>query len=209
MDKELEKRYQKARKYATVAIELVKEGLYLDKFMTDRRASVRAAIVEHHPHLRNILLTDKVTANVWRAFYHVLYVDKNPDVKLLTRFLSIKKPDAVAEVGDYQLKNLRMKLKAMKEEIPTIARTMTCGQLHKAGYASWAKGLSAKDIESVNVLAWSANIDKDRAAVSAMMDTLIYRYQLDWGLCKAFTSKFHELRTQGFNVDDAIAMAQK
>lgn len=30
MDKELEKRYQKARKYATVAIELVKEGLYLE-----------------------------------------------------------------------------------------------------------------------------------------------------------------------------------
>ena len=27
MDKELEKRYQKARKYADVAIELVKEGL--------------------------------------------------------------------------------------------------------------------------------------------------------------------------------------
>ena len=150
-----------------------------------------------------------MTANVWRAFYHVLYVDKNPDVKLLTRFLSIKKPVAVAEVGDYELKNLRTKLKAMKEEIPTIARTMTCGQLHKAGYASWVKGLSAKDIESVNVLAWSANIDKDSAALSAMMDTLIYRYQLDWGLCKAFTSKFHELRSRGYSIDDAIAMAQK
>lgn len=36
MDKELEQRYQKARKYADVAIELVKEGLYLDKFMTDK-----------------------------------------------------------------------------------------------------------------------------------------------------------------------------
>ena len=209
MKTELEQKRQKARKYADVAIELVKEGLFLDEFVTDKRASVRAAIVEHHPQLRNLLLTNNVTANVWRAFYHVLYMDKHPDIKLLTRFLSIKKPIVVAEVSDYDMTHLRMKLKAMKEEIPTMARTMTCGQLHKAGYASWAKGLSAKDIESVDVLAWSANIDKNSPELSAMMDTLIYRYQLDWGLCKAFTSAYRELRAQGVSVDDAIAMAQQ
>lgn len=209
MKTELEQKHQKARKYADVAIELVKEGLFLDEFVVDKRASVRVAIVEHHPQLRNMLLTNNVTANVWRAFYHVLYMDTNPDIKLLTRFLSIKKPIAVAEVSDCGMNHLRMKLKAMEEEIPTMARTMTCGQLHKAGYASWAKGLSAKDIESVDVLAWSASINKNSPELSAMMDTLIYKYQLDWGLCKAFISTFRELRSQGVSVDDAIAMAQQ
>ncbi len=125
MDKELEKRYQKARKYADVAIELVKEGFYLDKFMTDRRATVRAAIVEHHPHLRKIMLTDNISAAVWRTYFTLLYEDKHPDKELLTRFLRIEKPKAVAEVGDYELDKLRLKLKAMNEKAPTMARTMT------------------------------------------------------------------------------------
>ena len=208
MTTELEQKRQKARKYADVAIELVKEGLFLEEFVTDKRASVRAAIVEHHPQLRNILLTNDMSAYVWRAYYRLLCKDKHPDIELLTRFLDIKKPSTVAEVGKEQLKNLHMKLDALLEEVPTIARTMTCGQLHKAGYAAWAKGLSAKNIETVRVLFYVAGVEDDSPESSAIMDTLIYRYQLDWWLCRSFASKFRELRSSGYSVDDAINMAQ-
>lgn len=119
MTSELEQKRQKARKYADVAIELVKEGLFLEEFVTDKRASVRATIVEHHPQLRHILLTDDMSAYVWRAYYRLLSKDKHPDIELLTRFLDIKKPSTVAEVGKEQLKNLHMKLTI---EAPTKRR---------------------------------------------------------------------------------------
>ena len=198
MTSELEQKHQKARK----------EGLFLEEFVTDKRASVCAAIVEHHPQLRNILLTDDMSAYVWIAYYRLLFRDKHPDIALLTRFLNIKTPSTVSEVGKEQLKNLHMKLDAMLEEVPTIARTMTCGQLHKAGYVAWAKGLSAKDIETVRVLFCVAGVEDDSPESSAMMDTLIYRYQLDWWLCRSFASKFRELRSCGYSIDDAINMAQ-
>lgn len=38
-----------AKKYADVAIRQIKEGLYLDEFAKDKRASVRAAVVKYQP----------------------------------------------------------------------------------------------------------------------------------------------------------------
>lgn len=206
MDKELEKRYQKARKYADVAIELVKEGLYLDKFMTDRRATVRAAIVEHHPHLRKIMLTDNISAAVWRTYFTLLYEDKHPDKELLTRFLQIEKPTAVADVDDYELDKLRLKLKAMNEKVPTMARTMTCGQLYQAGYDAWANGLSGKDLEIVSLMQY--HLDTFENEVAYLLDTAIYKYRLAHSETMTFIRKYREHRLEGHDIDEALELAQ-
>lgn len=206
MDKELEKRYQKARKYADVAIELVKEGLYLDKFMTDRRATVRAAIVEHHPHLRKIMLTNNISAAVWRTYFTLLYEDKHPDKELLTRFLSVRQPKAVAEVGEFQLSKLELKLAAMNEVVPTMARTMTCGQLYQAGYDSWANGLSGRDLERVGLIQY--RLGELRDEVVHLIDTAVYKYGLDYGKTMDFTERYRSLRLGGCDINAALELAQ-
>lgn len=206
MDKELEKRYQKARKYADVAIELVKEGLYLEQFMTDKRASVRAAVVEYHPHLRKIMLTDKITAVVWRKYYNLLYTDTHPDKELLTRFLQIEKPKAIADVDDYQLDKLRLKLKAMNEKVPTMARTMTCGQLYQAGYDAWASNLAGSDLEKVSLIRYWLDTFEDEVAY--LLDTVIYKYQLAYSETKNFVDRYRELRLSGHDVNEALELAQ-
>ena len=207
MDKELEKRYQKARKYADTAIELVKEGLFLDEFVTDQRASVRAAIVEHHPHLRKIMLTDKITAAVWRTYFTLLYEDAHPDKELLTRFLRIRQPKAVAEVGEFQISKLQLKLKAMNEVVPTMARTMTCGQLYQAGYDSWASGLSGRDLERVSLMQYRLGNLRDE--VVHLIDTAVYKYQLDYGKTMDFVERYRNYRLNGYDIAEALELAQR
>lgn len=207
MDKELEKRYQKARKYADVAIELVKEGLYLDKFVTDQRATVRAAIVEHHPHLRKIMLTDNISAAVWRTYFTLLYEDAHPDKELLTRFLSIEKPKAVAEVGEFQLSKLELKLAAMNEVVPTMARTMTCGQLYQAGYDSWANSLSGRDLERVGLIQY--RLGELRDEVEYVIDTAVYKYGLDYGKTMDFVERYRNYRLNSYTIAEALELAQR
>ena len=206
MDKELEKRHQKARKYAIVAVELVREGLFLDEFMTDKRASVRAAVVEYHPHLRKIMLTDKITAAVWRKYYNLLYTDTHPDKELLTRFLQIEKPKAVADVDDYQLDKLRFKLRAMNEKVPTMARTMTCGQLYQAGYDAWASNLAGSDLEKVSLMQY--HLDTFENEVAYLLDTAIYKYRLAHSETMTFVRKYRDLRLDGHSIDEALELAQ-
>ena len=206
MDKELEKRYQKARKYADVAIELVKEGLYLDKFVTDQRATVRAAIVEYHPHLRKIMLTDNISAAVWRTYFTSLYEGAHPDKELLTRFLQIRQPKAVAEVGEFQISKLETKLKAMNEVVPTMARTMTCGQLYQAGYDSWASGLSGRDLERVGLIQYRLGELRDEAVY--LVDTAVYKYGLDYGKTMDFTERYRSYRLHGYEIAEALELAQ-
>lgn len=206
MDKELEQRYQKARKYADTAIELVKEGLFLDKFVTDQRATVRAAIVEHHPHLRKIMLTDNISAAVWRTYFTLLYEDKHPDKELLTRFLSIRQPKAVAEVGEFQISKLELKLAAMNEVVPTMARTMTCGQLYQAGYDSWARGLSGRDLERVGLIQY--RLGELRDEVEYLIDTAVYKYGLDYGKTMDFVERYRNYRLYGYDINEAVELAQ-
>lgn len=207
MDKELEQRYQKARKYADTAIELVKEGLFLDKFVTDQRATVRVAIVEHHPHLRKIMLTDNISAAVWRTYFSLLYEDRHPDKELLTRFLSIRQPKAVVEVGEFQLSKLQLKLDAMNEVVPTMARTMTCGQLYQAGYDSWANGLSGRDLERVGLIQYRLGNLRDE--VEYMIDTAVYKYQLDYGKTMDFVERYRNYRLHGYDINEALGLAQR
>lgn len=206
MDKELEKRYQKARKYATVAIELVKEGRFLDEFMTDRRATVRSAVVEYHPNLRKIMLTSNVTADVWRTYYNLLYTDAHPDKELLERFLQIEKPTAVADVDDYQLDKLRLKLKAMNEKVPVMARTMTCGQLYQAGYDAWASNLAGSDLETIGVFEY--HLHSLKGEMPYLLDTIIYKYRLMWNESKDFVKKYRDFRLEGHTIDEALELAQ-
>ena len=207
MNKELEKRYQNARKYATVAIELVKEGLFLDEFMVDKRATVRSAVVEYQPNLRKIMLTSNVSANVWRTYYNLLYTDTHPDKELLTRFLQIEKPKAVADVDDYELDKLRLKLKAMNEKVPTMARTMACGQLYQAGYDAWASNLAGSDLEKVSLIRYWLDTFEDEVAY--LLDTVIYKYRLAYSETKNFVDRYHELRLSGHDIDEALELAQK
>lgn len=206
MDKELEKRYQKARKYATVAIELVKEGFFLDEFMFEPRATVRSAVVEYHPNLRKIMLTNDVSPAVWHTYYNLLYTDTHPDKELLTRFLQIEKPTAVADVDDYELDKLRLKLKAMNEKVPTMARTMTCGQLYQAGYDAWANGLSGKDLEIVSLMQY--HLDTFENEVAYLLDTAIYKYRLANSETMTFVRKYREHRLEGHDIDEALELAQ-
>lgn len=206
MNKELEKRYQKARKYAIVAIELVKEGLFLDEFMVDKRATVRSAVVEYQPNLRKIMLTSNVSANVWRTYYNLLYTDTHPDKELLERFLRIDKPTAVADVDDYELDKLRLKLKAMNEKVPTMARTMTCGQLYQAGYDAWANGLSGKDLEIVSLIQY--HLDTFENEVAYLLDTAIYKYRLAHSETMTFVRKYRDLRLGGHDINEALELAQ-
>lgn len=206
MDKELEKRYQKARKYAIVAIELVREGLFLDEFMTDKRASVRAAVVEYHPNLRKIMLTDNISAAVWRAYFTLLYEDAHPDKELLTRFLSVRQPKAVAEVGEFQISKLELKLAAMNEVVPTMARTMTCGQLYQAGYDSWASGLSGRDLERVGLMQY--RLGELRDEVVYLIDAAVYKYQLEYGKTMDFTERYRNYRLNGYDINVALELAQ-
>lgn len=206
MKTELEQKRQKARKYADVAIELVKEGLFLDEFVTDKRASVRAAIVEHHPHLRKIMLTDNISAAVWRTYFTLLYEDKHPDKELLTRFLSVRQPKAVAEVGEFQRSKLELKLAAMNEVVPTMARTMTCGQLYQAGYDSWASGLSGRDLERVGLIQYRLGSLRDE--VEYLIDTAVYKYGLDYGKTMDFVERYRNLRLGGYDINVALELAQ-
>jgi hypothetical protein len=206
MDKELEQRYKKARKYADVAIELVKEGLYLEQFMTGKRASVRAAVVEYHPHLRKMMLTENITAAVWRKYYNLLYTEPHPDKELLTRFLQIEKPKAVADVDDYELDKLQLKLKAMNEKVPTMARTMTCGQLYQAGYDAWANGLSGKDLEIVSLMQY--HLDTYENEVAYLLDAAVYKYRLSHSETMTFVRKYRDLRLEGHNINEALELAQ-
>lgn len=206
MKTELEQKRQKARKYADVAIELVKEGLFLDEFVTDKRASVRAAIVEYHPHLRKIMLTDEITAAVWRTYFTLLYEDAHPDKELLERFLCIRQPKAVAEVGEFQISKLQLKLKAMNEVVPTMARTMTCGQLYQAGYDSWASGLSGRDLERVGLIQYRLGNLRDE--VVHLIDTAVYKYQLDYGKTMDFVERYRNYRLNGYDIAEALELAQ-
>ncbi len=223
MTTELEQKLREARKHVGVAIELVKDGLFLDEFVNDKRASVRATIVKCHPHLRSMLLTDDVTAEVWKAFFSVLWHDVTPDVALLTRFLAIPQPATVTVVGPEDLEILQLKLNAMTEELPTLALTMTCGQLHKAKYKAWARGLTANDIDMLYEVIWhldpdnpdaepnvSRHIDPYAASpeVSALIDPMIDKYQLSYGKCMDFLSRFRRLHEDGYNIEEAVTLAQ-
>ena len=223
MTTELEQKLREARKHVGVAIELVKDGLLLDEFVNDNRAQVRATIVKCHPHLRSMLLTDDVTDEVWKAFFSVLWHDVTPDVTLLTRFLAITQPVTVTVVGPEDLEILQLKLNAMTEELPTIAHTMTCGQLHKAKYKAWARGLTANDMDMLYEVIWhldpddpdaepnvSRHIDPHAASpeVSALIDPMINKYQLSYGKCMDFLSRFRRLRKDEHNIEEAVSLAQ-
>ena len=183
------------------------QGLFLDKFVTDQRATVRAAIVEHHPHLRKIMLTDNISAVVWRTYFTLLYEDAHPDKELLTRFLSIRQPKAVAEVGEFQISKLQLKLAAMNEVVPTMARTMTCGQLYQAGYDSWASGLSGRDLERVGLIPY--RLGELRDEVEYLIDTAVYKYGLDYGKTMDFTERYRNHRLNGYDINEALELAQR
>ena len=98
-----------AKTDAQVAIERIKEGLYLDEFVKDKRATVRAAVVRCHPQYRKAVFEKGVTPVVWQAFYEVYWVDAQPDVAMLKRFLAIKKPETV-NMLDEGVKRLWMRV---------------------------------------------------------------------------------------------------
>lgn len=140
-----------AKTNAQVAIERIKEGLYLDEFAKDKRATVRATVVKYHPQYRKAVFEKGVTPVVWQAFYDAYRFEARPDVAMLKRFLSVKKPAQVNVYEEY-VNKLRYKLKAMTETTTTMASTMTREQLYQAGSALWARDLTAQQLEIVDTM---------------------------------------------------------
>lgn len=87
-----------AKTNAQVAIERIKEGLYLDEFARDKRATVRAAVVKYHPQYRKAVFEKGVTPVVWQAFYDAYRFEARPDVAMLKRFLSVKVSSIYREI---------------------------------------------------------------------------------------------------------------
>ena len=153
------------------------------------------------------MLTDNISAAVWRTYFTLLYEDKHPDKELLTCFLRIEKPKAVADVDDYELDKLRLKLKAMNEKAPTMARTMTCGQLYQAGYDSWANGLSGRNLERVSLIQY--RLGELRDEVVYLIDTAVYKYGLDYGKTMDFVERYRNYRLNSYGINEALELAQR
>lgn len=58
-----------AKKICTCPIKQIKDGVNLDEFAKDKRATVRAAVVKYQPKYRKAVFEAGVTPLVWHAFY--------------------------------------------------------------------------------------------------------------------------------------------
>ena len=103
---------------------------------------------------------------------------------------------------------LQLKLDAMNEVVPTMARTMTCGQLYQAGYDSWASGLSGRDLERVGLMQYRLGVGNLRDEVAYLIDTAVYKYGLDYGKTMDFTERYRSLRLGGCDINAALELAQ-
>ena len=193
-----------AKQYADVAIERVKNGLYLDEFAKDKRASVRAAVVKYHPHYRKAVFEKGVTPAVWQAFYEAYYVEAQPAVAMLKRFLTIKKPETV-NVWDEDVKRLRYKLKAMTEKPTTMTKTMTRGQLYQAGSALWARDLTPKQMDVIDTMKYWLNEAKRAAELPHLLDKAYAQTNFNFSQAVTLTENYITRREAGDSIEEAVA----
>lgn len=190
-----------AKQYADVAIERVKNGLYLDEFAKDKRASVRAAVVKYHPHYRKAVFEKGVTPAVWQAFYEAYYVEAQPAVAMLKRFLTIEKPETV---NVWDVERLRYKVKAMTEKPTTMTATMTRGQLYQAGSALWARDLTPQQMEDIDTMKFWLSTVKRESELPYLLDKA-YAKNFNFSQAVTMTERYIARREAGDSIEDAVA----
>lgn len=193
-----------AKTDAQAAIERIKEGLYLDEFAKDKRATVRAAVVRYHPQYRKAVFEKGVTPVVWQSFYEVYWVDAQPDVAMLKRFLSVKKPETV-NVFDENVKRLRYKLKAMTEKPTVMTATMTREQLYQAGSALWARDLTAEQLDVVDTMKYWLKEAKLTSELPHLLDKAYAQTAFNFSQAAIFVDNYIARRAAGYSIEDAVA----
>ena len=193
-----------AKTNAQVAIEHIKEGLYLDEFAKDKRATVRAVVVKYHPRYRKTVFEKGVTPVVWQAFYDAYRFEAEPDVTMLKRFLSVKKP-AQVNVYEEDVNKLRYKLKAMTETTTTMTATMTREQLYQAGSALWARDLTAKQLEIVDTMRYWLREAKLTSELPYLLDKAYAQTNFDFSQAAILTDDYIARREAGYSIEDAVA----
>ena len=193
-----------AKQYVDVAIECVKKGMYLDEFAKDKRATVRAAVVRHHPQYRKAVFEKGVTPVVWQAFYDVYWVDAQPDVAMLKRFLAIKKPETV-NMLDEGVKRLRYKVKAMTEKPTVLTATMTRGQLYRTGSALWARDLTPAQMDVVDTMKYDLTNTKRTSELSYLLDKVYAQTAFNFSQAVEMTENYITCREAGYSIEDAVA----
>lgn len=193
-----------AKQYVDVAIECVKKGLYLDEFARDKRATVRAAVVKYHPQYRKTVFEKGATPVVWQAFYDAYRFEAEPDVTMLKRFLSVKKPAQVNVYEEY-VNKLRYKLKAMLEKTTTMTATMTREQLYQAGSALWARDLTAQQLEIVDTMRYWLKEAKLTSELPYLLDKAYAQTNFDFSQAAILTDNYIARREAGYSIEDAVA----
>lgn len=193
-----------AKTDAQVAIERIKEGLYLDEFAKDKRATVRAAVVRYHPQYRKTVFEKGVTPVVWQSFYEVYWVDAQPDVVMLKRFLTVKKPETV-NMLDEGVKRLRYKVKAMTEKPTVLTATMTRGQLYRTGSALWARDLTPAQMDVVDTMKYDLTNAKLTSELSYLLDKVYARTNFEFSQAVEMTENYIAHRKAGDSIEDAVA----
>ena len=193
-----------AKQSVDVAIERIKEGLYLDEFAKDKRATVRAAVVRCHPQYRKAVFERGVTPVVWQSFYEVYWVDAQPDVAMLKRFLAIKKPETI-NMLDEGVKRLRYKVKAMTEKPTVLTATMTRGQLYRTGSALWARDLTPKQMDVVDTMKYDLTNAKLTSELSYLLDKVYAQTNFDFSQAAILTDDYIARREAGYSIEDAVA----
>ena len=202
-----------AKKYADVAIRRIKEGLYLDEFVKDKRASVRAAVVTYQPRYRKAVFDNgNITQDVWLAFYKAYQTEKDPSIAMMKRFLSLERP-ANVNVSKDNIELLRYKIKAMTQKTPLIAKTMSRGELYRAGYAIWARDLTVEQLHTVDTMKYwlnRVNIEELKRVkledeLSYLLDVVYNKTEFEFSSSVTLTGKYIQLRKDGMSIDDAVA----
>ena len=193
-----------AKQYVDVAIECVKKGLYLDEFAKDKRATVRAAVVKYHPRYRKTVFEKGVTPVVWQAFYDAYRFEAEPDVTMLKRFLSVKKPAQVNVYEEY-VNKLRYKLKAMLEKATTMTATMTRAQLYQAGSALWARDLTAQQLEIVDTMRYWLREAKLTSELPYLLGKAYAQTNFDYSQAAILTDNYIAHRKAGDSIEEAVA----
>lgn len=193
-----------AKQYVDVAIECVKKGLYLDEFAKDKRATVRAAVVRYHPQYRKAVFEKGVTPVVWQAFYEVYWVDAQPDVAMLKRFLTVKKPETI-NMLDEGVKRLRYKVKAMTEKPTVLTATMTRGQLYRTGSALWARDLTPAQLEIVDTMKYWLREAKLTSELPHLLDKAYAQTNFNFSQAAILTDNYIARRKAGDSIEEAVA----
>lgn len=128
---------------------LADAGYFHDRLIKDKAASVRCTVVQNNPNYLPRLFRKNITKTEWNTIVSVMWMQKQPDLKLLRDLLSREVPDRLYEHTYEHLKLLREKLEIMEYEPNTLEKTMSMKQLYQQGSPAWARTCSAEKISNI------------------------------------------------------------